>query len=462
MKNKNTVKSWVKFRRLNRYYHDYQTNLVKQLIPKDASVLEVGSKGGELLSALPNKKRTGIILSKGLFRYATKKRPECEFVHVDEFDKKLKNKKFDYVLISHAFTEIDDVQGFLNNLKKYLHYDSRIIVLYFNFLWKPLIDLGETLGLKRPQYLEPNWLSKTDLDNLFYLEDFDKVKSGSSLLFPYQLPFISNFLNKYISRLPILTSFSLLKYEVYRNQPSEGDYSVSIVIPARNEAGHMKGVLEKISRFAKEIEIIFVEGHSGDNTYEVIEKEINSYEGDISLSLFKQEGKGKGDAVRLGFAKATNEVLMILDADLTVDPDELPKFYTAIKKGKGDLVMGSRLVYPMEDRAMRTLNYFGNKFFSQVFTFLLGQPIKDTLCGTKVLHRDNYEKIRKNRDVFGDFDPFGDFDLIFGAARLNLKIVEIPIRYKERVYGETNISRYRHGLLLMRMVWFAANKLKFI
>jgi len=181
----------------------------------------------------------------------------------------------------------------------------------------------------------------------------------------------------------------------------------------------------------------------------------------LKASLHKQKGKGKGDAVRLGFEKAKNEILMILDADLTVPPQELPKFYDIIASGKTEYVMGSRLIYPMDDQAMRTLNMWGNHFFGKVFSFLLGQRITDTLCGTKVLTKANYEKIAANRKYFGDFDPFGDFDLIFGASKLNMKIMEIPVRYKERVYGETNISRFSHGWLLIQMTIFAAKKLKF-
>jgi glycosyltransferase involved in cell wall biosynthesis len=212
----------------------------------------------------------------------------------------------------------------------------------------------------------------------------------------------------------------------------------------------------------KKMEVIFVEGHSKDKTFEVIKEEIANYKGAYKLKLYKQLGKGKGDAVRLGFSKAKNDLLMILDADLTVDPKELPKFYNAFIAGKGDLIMGSRLIYPMEKLATRSLNVLGNRFFSWAFTFLLDQKVKDTLCGTKVLSKLDYEKISKNRSIFGDFDPFGDYDLIFGAAKLNLRIVEIPIRYKERVYGQTNISRFSQGWLLFKMVYFAAKNLKFI
>ena len=111
---------------------------------------------------------------------------------------------------------------------------------------------------------------------------------------------------------------------------------------------------------------------------------------------------------------------------------------------------------------MRFLNMVANKFFGLAFTWLLGQSIKDTLCGTKVLFREDYESIVRHRSYFGDFDPFGDFDLLFGAAKLNARILDLPIRYQARAYGETNIQRWRHGWLLLRMTAFAALRLKFI
>jgi glycosyltransferase involved in cell wall biosynthesis len=232
-------------------------------------------------------------------------------------------------------------------------------------------------------------------------------------------------------------------------------------VPARNEAGNIPQIFARTPEMGRGTELIFVEGHSDDSTYSVIQQEISKHS-DRRCELLRQTGVGKGDAVRLGFANASGEMLMILDADLTVPPEDLPRFYDVLCSGKGDFVNGVRLVYPMEERAMRYLNLVGNKLFSLAFSWLLGQPIKDTLCGTKVLWKDDYELIVANRAYFGDFDPFGDFDLLFGAAKLNQKIVGLPIRYRERTYGTTNIQRWKHGWLLLRMVHFAASRIKFI
>jgi glycosyltransferase involved in cell wall biosynthesis len=253
--------------------------------------------------------------------------------------------------------------------------------------------------------------------------------------------------------------YALRKREVLDQPPQ---LKVSVVVPARNEAGNVAAVIDRTPVLGAGTEIIFVEGGSTDGTWETIGKAIEDYRGPLQLHACRQEGKGKGDAVRAGFAKATGDILMILDADLTVPPEELPVFYDVIARGLGDLVQGTRLVYPMDPGAMRFLNKLGNMAFSQLFTYLLQQPIKDTLCGTKVLWRRDYQRIAAGRSYFGDFDPFGDFDLIFGAARLNLKIVEVPVRYRERVYGETNISRWKHGWLLLKMSSVAARKLRYV
>jgi glycosyltransferase involved in cell wall biosynthesis len=233
-------------------------------------------------------------------------------------------------------------------------------------------------------------------------------------------------------------------------------------VPARNEAGNIEAVLTRFPKMGPDDELIFVEGHSTDNTWEKIQEIAEKYAQKLTIKIARQDGKGKGDAVRKGFSIASKEILMILDADLTVPPEDLPKFYYALVSGKGEFINGTRLVYPMEKKAMRFWNIVGNKFFATAFSFVLGQRLKDTLCGTKVLTRANYLKIATHRSYFGEFDPFGDFDLLFGASRLGLKIIEIPIASKERTYGETNIQRWRHGALLFRMLFFAARRIKFL
>lgn len=444
---------WKKFRRQNSSYHNDLECLAKNLIPPMASVIEFGCKNGELLAKLSNKIKVGVD-DREFTKPAKKRYRKVEFYSTDEVFGKLKGQKFDYIYLSNSLSTTVDIQKFLIFLKHISHKETRIIAVYFNYFWKPFIDLGIKMGLVYPPERESNWLSEDDLNNFFHLESYERVRSGSRFLFPFGIPFLS--------QMPVINGFCLTNYSVYKPISVKKEYSVSIVIPARNEEGNIKGILKKIPELGKSTEVIFVEGHSKDTTYDAIKNEIGNYKGKIYARLFKQKGTGKGNAVREGFAKAKNELLVIFDADLTVDPKELPKFYDAISLGMGDLVMGSRLIYPMEKQAMRMLNVFGNKFFSVAFSFLLGQKVRDTLCGTKVILKSKYKEIERNRSFFGDFDPFGDFDLIFGAAKLNYKILEIPVRYKQRVYGTTNISRFIHGLLLLRMVAFAARKIKFI
>jgi glycosyltransferase involved in cell wall biosynthesis len=253
----------------------------------------------------------------------------------------------------------------------------------------------------------------------------------------------------------------LRHYSVCRSLRKANDSirSASVVIPARNEKGNIEPAIKRMPRFCDGIEVIFIEGHSRDGTMDEIKRVAEAYP-DWDIKVMAQPGKGKADAVFTAFDAARGDVLMILDADLTMPPEQLPKFWKAIAEGKGEFINGSRLVYPMEDEAMRFLNLIANKSFSLIFSWLLGQRFTDTLCGTKVLRRSDYERIKAGRAYFGDFDPFGDFDLIFGAAKLNLRCVEVPIRYSARTYGETQISRFSHGFLLIKMVIFAFFRIK--
>ena len=299
------------------------------------------------------------------------------------------------------------------------------------------------------------------------LADFEVVRDDAHLVCPVHVPVIADLLNRYLGRLPLLDAFSLMFGIVARPAPARtaadrpARPSVSVVIPCRNEAGHIAPLVESLPALPAGSEFLFVEGNSTDDTEAVIHRQIAAHP-ELSLRFLKQAGRGKGDAVRLALGAAKAEVVLILDSDMGVAPADVPKFVQALVRGKGEFVNGSRLVYPMEGRAMRFLNLLANKCFAMLFSWLLGQQVRDTLCGTKALWREDYERIAANRSYFGDFDPFGDFDLLFGASRLNFRIVDLAVRYHERRYGDTNISRFRHGWLLLQMSAFAARKLKFL
>ena len=453
-----------KYIRRNRYYYKDMIKFLRFNIPVNSKVLEIGCGTGYLLNALKPARGVGIDISPGMIATAKENYNHLEFYQMDAENLQLQ-ETFNFIIISDTLGYFEDIQKAFKELAKVTHPGTRIIITYHSFLWQPLLKLAEWLHLKMPQP-HLNWLNKRDIINLLELEGFDIIKRGRRFLFPKFFPLLSWFFNKYIAHLPLFNRLCITGYIITRpsvfGAVDSKDYSVSVIVPARNEAGNIENAVKHTPRLGKHTEIIFVEGHSTDNTLAEIKRVYEKYKNEWDIKYTVQEGKGKGDAVREGFAMANGDILMILDGDLTVPPEDLSKFYNAITTGKGEYINGSRLVYPMEKQAMRMLNVLGNKFFSIMFSWLLGQPLKDTLCGTKVISKENWEKLAANRSYFGEFDPFGDFDLIFGASKLNLKIVEVPIRYRAREYGKTNISRFRHGWLLLKMVFFAMNKIKFV
>ena len=453
-----------KYIRRNHCYYADMLRLLKFYIPAGSRVLEIGCGTGYLLNQLKPLRGLGIDISQGMINEAQTQYNHLEFQRMDAEHLTLE-ETFDFVLISDTLGYFEDIQRALGELQKVCHSGTRIIITYHSFLWQPLLQVAEGFRLKMPQ-TRLNWLNKADIINLLYLEGFDIIKQGRRFLFPKFFPVLSWLFNRYIAHLPFFNRLCITGYIIARpvvpvTVPAT-EYSVSVIVPARNESGNIENAVAQIPAMGSHTEIIFVEGHSKDDTLAEIQRVCALYQGQRDIKYAVQEGKGKGDAVRKGFAMASGDILMIQDGDLTAPPEDLPKFYQAIAAGKGEYINGSRLVYPMEKQAMRMLNVVGNKFFSLMFSWLLGQPLKDTLCGTKVISRRNWEKLVANRTYFGEFDPFGDFDLIFGAAKMNLKIVEVPLRYKAREYGDTNISRFSHGWLLLKMVLFAMNKIKFV
>lgn len=453
------------FVRRNWYYYKDMVTFLRFNIPSGSRVLEVGCGTGNLLHDLEPSTGVGIDISKGMIDIARQSFPELDFYVMDAEQLEL-NETFDFIVLSDSLGYFEDIQAAFAGLNKVCHRGTRIIITYHNFLWQPFLKVAEWFRLKMPQP-KLNWLNKGDIVNLLFLEGYDIVKQGRRFLFPKFFPIVSWFFNKFLAQLPLLNHFCITGYIIARpflsksGPPRDKEYSVSVIVPARNERGNIENAVKRIPDMGSQTEIIFVEGHSSDNTLEEIKRVYEAYKDKRRIAYTVQDGKGKGDAVRKGFDMAKGDILMIQDGDLTAPPEDLPKFYNAIASGNGEYINGSRLVYPMEKQAMRMLNMVGNKFFSLMFTWLLGQPMKDTLCGTKVISRENWKRLEANRGYFGDFDPFGDFDLIFGAAKMNLKIVEVPLRYRAREYGDTNISRFRHGWLLIKMVFFALNKIKF-
>jgi len=449
----------------NRYFYDSDRAYMRFLIPAGARILEIGCGDGQLLAALKPSRGVGVDFSAEMIRVAGEKHPELE-LHVGNAEDPSVLARitgpFDHIVISDTVGLIEDCQALFELVHRCASAETRLVVAYYSHLWDPVLSLAEKLGFKMPQAPQNN-LPTADIANLLELADYELVRREWRQLIPRRLFGLGTLINRYIAPLPGIRRLCLRNYVVARPVPQREKPpvlpSITVVVPCRNERGNIENAVRRMPAFAPDIEIIYVEGHSKDSTYEECLRVQAAYP-DRDIKVMRQDGKGKGDAVRKGFAAARGDILVILDADLTVPPEALPKFYDAIALGRGEFINGTRLVYPMEADAMRFLNNIANHGFAILFSYLLNQRFTDTLCGTKVIWRRDYARLVANRSYFGEFDPFGDYDLIFGAVKLNLKIVEIPIRYAGRSYGETQISRFTHGWLLLRMVLFAWRKLK--
>ncbi|HYO15159.1 MAG TPA: glycosyltransferase [Thermoanaerobaculia bacterium] len=456
------ARRWARRTGLGGAYHRRLERVYRFLVPPGERVLEVGCGTGDLLASLEPAGGVGIDFSAEMVRQAAAKHPHLRFLEADAHGIAGLSETFDVVILSDLINDAWDVQRLLEAIRPLAHRRTRVILNFYNRFWELPLALAQKLKLARP-VLYQNWLTVEDVRNLLHLAGFQPIRTWQEVLLPIPVPLLTPLCNRFLVKLWPFRHLALSNFVAARlaPRPLEEEPVVSVVVPARNEEGNIPAIFDRVPSMGAGTELLFVEGHSSDGTYAAIEREIAARP-ERRAKLFRQTGKGKGDAVRLGFSQASGDMLMILDADLTVPPEDLPRFYEVIRSGRGEFVNGVRLVYPMEKEAMRFANLLGNKFFSLAFSWLLGQPIKDTLCGTKVLRKADYEMLAANRSYFGDFDPFGDFDLLFGAAKMNLELVEVPVRYRERTYGTTNIQRWRHGWLLLQMCLFAAGRIKFV
>ncbi len=470
-----------RWRRKNHYYYESLERLFRFLVPADKRVLELGCGTGELLAALSPSQGLGVDFAEGMINIAEPRfGSDRVSFQVGDAESFVPDNVYDYIVLSDLLGENSDVWDMFRTIHGYSDSHTRVVTSYFNPMWEPVLRFGERIGLKMPQDHQ-NWLSVDDVENLFAISGFEVIKSGRRLLFPRRIPLISELLNRFVANLPLINRLCMVNYTVARPIKPHPDNNadapgVSVIIPCRNEKGNIRNSIIRVPEMGSSTEIIYVDGNSNDGTVEEIESVMAEFGDGKKIRLIHQvppgseDGRdhgrmlklGKGDAVRKGFAAASEDIVMILDADLTVMPEELPRFYDALVSNRAEFINGTRLVYPMERDAMRTLNKIANRFFALAFSWILGQRIKDTLCGTKVLYRKDYLEIAAGRTYFGEFDPFGDFDLLFGAAKLNLRVMDMPIHYAERVSGDIKIERFRHGLLLLKMCGFAALKLRFL
>ena len=446
----------------NRGYHDTVTALARFYIPPGARVLEIGCGLGDLLAALRPSVGVGIDVSGAMTTAAAERHPSLRFHHMPAEHLELPGETFDYIVLSDVLGYLYDIRAVFERLARVSHRRTRVVIHWYSRLWQPVIHLLERLGVKYPlPYL--NWTTPEDVENLLRLAGFEVLRRRGHILVPARMGFVSRLANRFLAYAPLLRYLVWTNWLVARPAVREAAAPprVSVVCPCRNEKDNIAEVVRRLPSLGTQTELIFVEGHSRDGTLEECRR-VAADHPERDISVLVQSGEGKGDAVRLGFAHARGDLLVILDADLSTAPEDLPQFYDAVVSNVGDFVMGSRLVYAMDPRAMRFLNLCGNRVFGLLLGALVGQPMKDALCGTKVLWRADYERIAAGRAHFGEFDPYGDFDLIFGAAKLNLRIVEVPIRYRERTYGAPNIRRFADGWLLLRMSARAARRLFFV
>lgn len=458
--------SLERFARRNRTYYDDRRRLHQQLVAPGLRVLEIGCGLADLLASLAPACGVGLEPDPQLAAAAAARHPGLRIVcgEPETLTPEALGQAdpFDVIVLSNSLNTLSDVQAVLERLAPLCHGRTRLLISFHNWLWQPLLKAAETLGQRRPQPPE-SWLTPGDVTNLLDLAGWEVLKRGQRCLLPRRIPLLTGLANRWLSQLPLLNQLGLTHWVLARplDQARPAQPSVSVVIPARNEAGNIAAAIERMPLLGRCTEVIFVEGHSSDDTWDQIQRVCATYRGPLTLKALRQSGRGKADAVWLGFEAASGEVLVILDADLTVRPEDLPRFIGALAEGRGEFVNGCRLVYPRSHAAMPPLNTAANRFFAAVFAWLLRQRIKDTLCGTKVIWKADYERLKAGRAFFGDFDPFGDFDLLFGASKLNLKIVEVPVRYQERSYGSSNIAHVKEGLILARMCLVAATKLRF-
>ncbi len=451
------------WRRKNHYYHQDLDRLLQFLVPPGKRVLEVGSGTGILLHALKPSYGVGIDHDPDSIARAQTTFPSLIFQVEDAHEPKLEglDYPFDYILLINTIGSLKDVQAVFEQLQPFCTPHTRLVISYHNPLWEGVLQLASALGERMP-LPAANWLSQRDVTNLLALAQFEVVKVGKRMLCPRRVPLLSTVINRVMAPLPLINALCLTEYIVARpyQHLNPEQTSCSVIIPARNEAGNILNCVQTMPQMAHHTEIIFVEGNSTDHTWQEIQRVYELLKDRYTLKILQQDGKGKGDAVRKGFEAATGDILIILDSDLTVRAEDMPKFFQAIASGQCEFANGCRLVYPLDPTTMPPLNRWANRFFAALLSYILGIQIKDSLCGTKAIRRLDYLELAANRHYFGDFDPFGDFDLLLGAVKQNLKVMDIPVRYHPRVYGSSNIQHVKEGLILLRMCWFAAQKFK--
>jgi len=442
----------------NWYYHDTLKRFFGACVGPEDSVIEYGCGTGDILASVQARRKVGLDLSAQMTRIAREKHPDIEFRQHDGEQVCPEPEQFDVAILADIIDHITDILKLYGSVNRALKRGGRMCISTINPLWDPIFKIAEKLGQKMPEG-EHNFVPNRHLIGFLELRGFRLVKRGAAMLVPRRIPGISGFLNRYAPGLPLLNRLCVVQTLVAEKieewtpgADAEAEQSVSVVIPCYNEEGNIEACASRVPDMGRFTEIIVVDDGSADRTSETATA-LAQKDKRVKLVSYTPN-HGKGYAVKQGFDSAQGDILMILDADMTVPPEELPLFFGAVAHGKADFANGTRMIYPMEQQAMRFLNLMGNHFFSVLLSWLLGQRISDTLCGTKALRRADYQRIPMGAD------KWGDFDLLFGAAENRLRIAEIPVHYKQRVAGESKMKPFMHCLTLLRVCFRGFLRLK--
>lgn len=446
----------------NGYFYDNLGAFLRFIVEPHKSIVLLRSELGQLMNFLAPSIAVGVDISRKMVDIASDKFPQYRFI-CDVPESVVLSEKYDYIIF-HTLGEMIDIEKVLINAGRYSSNDSRIVIINYNYLWRPFISLAEKIKMKVPQPVQ-NWLNVPMIGNLLNLAGYEVIKRYDQILMPIRIPILSWFCNRVLAKIPLIKKLCFVQIIVARkNLHRSGDTisTVSVIVPCKNEKGNIEDAAKRIPEMGSGTEIIFCDDKSTDGTAEEIKRVMGLYP-EKNIKLVRGPGINKAKNVWSGFDAASGEILMILDADLTVLPEELPYFYDALINGHGEFINGSRMIYPMDKDAMRPFNIVGNKFFSICFSYILGQRITDTLCGTKVLFRRDWNRLKGLVGTWGIDDRWGDYDLLFGAAKLHLKIVEVPVHYVERVYGETKMKkRLLNGFIMLRMCMAALRRFRFV
>lgn len=444
------------------FYYENLRERLRAIVEPGKRVLCLRSDTGQYLEWVEASHGVGIEIAPKLTEIARERHPQYEFHTVSSMEELAVEGPFDYILILDSINEFFDVQTALEMLAPLCTEKTRLVIMFYNFMWQPLARLAQAAGMKREQPMQ-SWLSLPNLSHLLNLGGFEVVRRYRSLLWPFRVPLLSSLLNNHLAKLPWIEKLCLVHTVIARPQrenPTPREATVSVIIPCRNEAGNIEPAVLRTPEMGAGTELIFCDDHSTDGTADEVRRMQAAFP-ERNIRLVEGPGINKAENVWCGFDAAENDILMILDGDLAVPPEELPKFYRALVRGRGEFINGTRMVYPKRDQAMRLGNIFGNKLFSLLFSHILSQDISDTLCGTKVFWRSDYQRIKQLRGSWGVEDRWGDYELIFGAAKLNLAHVDLPVHYMERTYGETKMTgRLRNARVMLRMCFAAFTRLR--